>query len=161
MTDTQSITRRRVVGHIAATGTAAAGGGQAAVALANAGDAEKTNNAPAAIRIGAASCVINPQIGDWVQAASVKKRATEIRDNLEANGLYLSDGKKQILLVSCDLAVLTSPRVSAMREAVGQAIGMWGMIQARACASPSAGGRPDVSFPSPGICTRIPCSPAE
>ena len=124
MTDTQSITRRRFVGHIAATGTAAAWGGQAAVALANAGDAEKTNNAPAAIRIGAASCVINPQIGDWVQAASVRKRATEIRDNLEANGLYLSDGKKQILLVSCDLGGLEPPRVSAMREAMGRAAGI-------------------------------------
>lgn len=46
------------------------------------------------LQIGAASRIINPQVGDWVQSASVKKRATEIRDNLEANGLYLSDGRK-------------------------------------------------------------------
>ena len=95
-----------------------------AVPLAAEGDAEKTNNARAQIRVGASSCVINPQIGDWVQGAGVAKRATEIRDNLEANGLYLSDGKTQLLLVSCDLAVLTSSRVSAMREAVGQATGI-------------------------------------
>ena len=56
-------------------------------------DAEKTNNAPAPLQIGAASCVINPQIGDWVQGAGAARRATEIRDDLEANGLYLSDGK--------------------------------------------------------------------
>ena len=94
MTETQSITRRRFVGRIAATGAAAAWGGQAAVALAAEGNA---NNPPAPIRIGAVCHVINPNIGDWVQSASVKKRATAIRDNLEANGLYLSDGKKQVL----------------------------------------------------------------
>ena len=87
-------------------------------------DAEKTNNAPAPLQIGAASCVINPQIGDWVQGAGAARRATEIRDDLEANGLYLSDGKKQILLVSCDLGVLTLPRVIAMREAMGRATGI-------------------------------------
>jgi len=124
MTDAQSITRRRFVGRIAATGAAAAWGGQTAVALAAEGDAGKTNDAPAPIRVGAASCVINPNIGDWVQSASVIKRATEIRDNLEANGLYLSDGKKHILLVSCDLGGLEPPRVSAMREAMGRAAGI-------------------------------------
>lgn len=76
------------------------------------------------LKIGAASKIINPRIGDWVQSASVKKRATEIRDNLEANGLYLSDGKKQILLVSCDLGGLEPPRVIAMREAMGRAAGI-------------------------------------
>ncbi len=76
------------------------------------------------LQIGAASKVINPRIGDWVQSAGVKKRATEIRDNLEANGLYLSDGKKQILLVSCDLGGLEPPRVIAMREAMGRAAGI-------------------------------------
>lgn len=76
------------------------------------------------LQIGAASRIINPQVGDWVQSASVKKRATEIRDNLEANGLYLSDGRKQVLLVSCDLGGLEPPRVIAMREAMGRATGI-------------------------------------
>ena len=124
MTDAQSITRRRFVGRIAATGAAAAWGGQTAIAMAAEGDAGKTNDAPAPIRVGAASCVINPNIGDWVQSASVKKRATAIRDNLEANGLYLSDGKKQVLLVSCDLGGLEPPRVVAMRQAMGRAAGI-------------------------------------
>ena len=124
MTDTQSMTRRRFVGQIAATGAAAAWGGQAAVSLANEGDAEKTNHAPAPLRIGAATCVINPPVGAWVCGAGVARRATEIRDNLEAHGLYLSDGKTQILLVSCDLPNLPPSRVSAMREAMGQATGI-------------------------------------
>ena len=115
----ESMTRRRFVGHVATAAIAAAWAGQAAVSLAADDDTEESNPAP--FRIGAASCVINPQIGDWVQAAGVAKRATEIRDNLEANGLYLSDGKKQILLVSCDLGVLTLPRVIAIREAMGRA----------------------------------------
>ncbi|MCF6310869.1 MAG: hypothetical protein L3J39_00305 [Verrucomicrobiales bacterium] len=76
------------------------------------------------LQIGAVSKIINPKIGDWVQSASVKKRATAIHGNLEANGLYLSDGKMQVLLVSCDLGGLEPPRVKAMREAMGLAAGI-------------------------------------
>lgn len=119
MSSWESMTGRRFVGHVAAIGIAVAWAGQAAALLAADVDTEESNTSP--FRIGAASCVINPQIGDWVQAAGVANRATEIRDNLEANGLYLSDGKKQILLVSCDLGILTSPRVAGMREAMSQA----------------------------------------
>ena len=118
MTDTQTISRRRFVERIAATG-ALAWGSRVAVSLAN---PEKGNRSP--LLVGAASSVINPSVGAWVQGAGVAKRATEIRDNLEANALYLSDGKKQILLASCDLGVLTSPRIKAMREAMGQATGI-------------------------------------
>ncbi len=122
MSSPESMTRRRFVGYLAAMSIAVAWAGQAAILLAADVDTEESN--PAAFQIGAASCVINPQIGDWVQAAGVAKRATEIRNNLEANGLYLSDGKKQILLVSCDLGVLALPRVIAMREAMGRASGI-------------------------------------
>jgi len=117
MSSEKPMTRRRFVGRVAAVWA-----GQAAVLLAATGDTEESNPAP--FRIGAASCVIDPQIGDWVQAAGVAKRATEIRDNLEANGLYLTDGKKQMLLVSCDLGILTSPRVIAVREAMSRATGI-------------------------------------
>jgi len=122
MSSAKSVTRRCSAGPVAATGTAAAQAGPATVPLVPNDDTEES--APAPFRIGAASCVINPQIGDWVQAASVTKRVTEIRDNLEANGLYLSDGERQVLLVSCDLGILTSPRVGAMREAMGRAAGI-------------------------------------
>ncbi len=124
MANTQSITRRHFTGRIAATGVAATFGSRAADAVAAEGSAEKRNNEPTPIQVGAASCLINPRIGDWVQAASVCKRATAIRDNLEANGLYLSDGKKRVLLVSCDLGGLEPPRVRAMREAMGRAAGI-------------------------------------
>jgi len=122
MSSVKSLTRRCFVGQVAATGAAAVWAGQVAVALAAEGDADKPNPAP--FRIGAATQVINPEVDAFVQGAGVARRATAIRDNLEANGLFLSDGKTQILLISCDLAAIESPRVAKMREAIGQAIGI-------------------------------------
>jgi len=122
MTDTQSITRRRFVGHVAATGAAASLAGQAAVSLA--ANVNTGKSTPAPFQIGAASRMINPEVGDYVQGAGVARRATKIRDILEANGLFLSDGKTQILLISCDLAAIESPRVAKMREAISQATGI-------------------------------------
>jgi len=45
------------------------------------------------LRVGAASKVINNRLGAWVQGAGVQKKAKTQRDDLEANGLYLSDGR--------------------------------------------------------------------
>ena len=58
------------------------------------------------LHVGAASKVINNRLGSWVQGAGVPRTATKQRDNLEASGLYLSNGKTKLLLVSCDLAGL-------------------------------------------------------
>ncbi len=77
-----------------------------------------------ALQVGAASKVINNRVGGWVQGAGVARAATEQRDDLEANGLYLSDGKTQLLLVSCDLVGLNSVHVAALREAMGEATGI-------------------------------------
>lgn len=121
MDRTKSMTRRHFVGRIAATSAAAAWAGKAAVSLANEGDAEKMNHAPTPLQIGAATQVISPPVGAWVQGAGAARRATAVRDDLEANGLYLSDGKTQILLVSCDLVGLNSADVAAMRESMGEA----------------------------------------
>ena len=76
-------------------------------------------NAP--LQVGAASRVINNRLGNWVQGAGVPRKATKQRDDLEANGLYLSDGKTELLLVSCDLVGLNSAHVAAMREAMSRA----------------------------------------
>ncbi len=59
--------------------------------------------APPALQVGAASKVINNRVGGWVPGVGVARAATKQRDDLEANGLYLSDGNTQLLLVSCDL----------------------------------------------------------
>jgi len=81
-------------------------------------------NEPRPLQIGAASKVINNRLGSWVQGAGVPRTATKQRDDLEANGLYLTDGKTKLLLVSCDLVGLNSAHVAAMREAMGAASGM-------------------------------------
>ena len=73
------------------------------------------------LQVGAASKVINNRLGSWVQGAGQPRKATKQRDDLEANGLYLSDGKTQLLLVSCDLAGLNSAHVVAIRQAMGKA----------------------------------------
>jgi len=76
------------------------------------------------VQVGAASTIINNRLGGWVQGAGVPRQATEQRDDLEANALYLSDGKTKLLLVSCDLVSLNSAHVAAMRDAMGEATGI-------------------------------------
>ncbi len=78
----------------------------------------------APLQVGAASKVINNHVGGWVQGAGQARKATQQRDDLEANGLYLSDGQTRLLLISCDLVGLSAPHVAAMREAMGDATGI-------------------------------------
>ncbi len=75
-------------------------------------------------RIGVASRVINNEIGRWVQGAGVPRQATGIRDDLEANAIYLSDEKTDILLVSCDLVGLEPEFNVKLREAMGVSAGL-------------------------------------
>ena len=76
------------------------------------------------IKIGAASKVINNELGSAIQAATHQKRAKSIRDDLEANALFLSDGSESVLLVSCDLAGLVSGFAAAARGAMAEAAGL-------------------------------------
>ena len=77
--------------------------------------------ADGSLRIGAASKIINPAVGDWVQGAGAARQGTAIRDDLEANALYISDGKTPLLLVSCDLVGLSSDWAKRIREAMAKA----------------------------------------
>lgn len=74
--------------------------------------------------IGTAMKIINPEIGSWHQAAGTTKRGTKIRDDLEANGVYLSNGETEILLISCDLVGLESDYVVRLRETMSVAAGI-------------------------------------
>ena len=76
------------------------------------------------MEIGAASAVINPDVGSWVQGASVDNRADSIRDDLEANALYFTDTRVSLLLISCDVAGLLSGFVSQARDAMSTATGL-------------------------------------
>ena len=75
----------------------------------------------AALQVGAAIKVINNRIGGWVQGAGVARTAEKQRDDLEANGLYLSNGTTRLLLVNCDLVGLNSVHATVMREAMAEA----------------------------------------
>jgi len=76
------------------------------------------------IEAGAASRVINGEIGAFVQGAGVDNRAKRVRDDLEANALFLSADEESVLLVSCDLVGLEPAFVKTAREAMAEAAGI-------------------------------------
>ena len=74
------------------------------------------------LKIGAGTVAINGEIGAFIQGATTMMRAKRIRDDLEANALYLEDGSAKILLISCDLAGLPSDIVSKTRAAISEKV---------------------------------------
>ncbi len=72
------------------------------------------------LKIGAASIVINGEIGAWVQGAGVLKNAQRIRDDLEANALYIASEGEKLLLISCDLAAVPTDIVSEARDRISE-----------------------------------------
>jgi neutral ceramidase len=75
-------------------------------------------------RIGVASRVINNELGRWVQGAGVPIKAKQIRDDLEANAIFFTNGKTKVLIVSCDLVGLEPAYNAKLREAMGTAAGI-------------------------------------
>jgi hypothetical protein len=67
------------------------------------------------IHVGAASKIINNALGTYIQGATVNRRAKSIRDDLEANALFLSNHSESVLLISCDLAGLLLEFVATAR----------------------------------------------
>jgi len=57
-------------------------------------------------RIGSSSRIINPEPGANLMGQLFNRVSRKVRDNLEANVLYLSDGKTSVFFISCDLALL-------------------------------------------------------
>ncbi|MEX2568184.1 MAG: hypothetical protein WD431_19705 [Cyclobacteriaceae bacterium] len=76
------------------------------------------------LKIGAATKIITPELGSWVQGAGVPRKASAIRDDLEANGIYFSKGELQLLLVSCDVAGIEPDLAVQLREAMAVASGI-------------------------------------
>ena len=76
------------------------------------------------IQAGAASVVINNELGTFIQGASVDNRADAVRDDLEANGLFLHSGDEAVLLVSCDVVALPTSSVVRAREAIARETGV-------------------------------------
>lgn len=76
------------------------------------------------VEAGAASRVINNELGTQIQGASVSQQANRIRDNLEANALALNWPEHRLLLISCDLVGLETEYVATCRQAIGGAVGV-------------------------------------
>ncbi|MGI9427880.1 MAG: hypothetical protein ACR2NM_04435, partial [Bythopirellula sp.] len=83
--------------------------------------AESTDSLPPPLQAGAATIVITPPVGSWQQGAGVTRRGERIRDELEANALFLTDGKTPLLLISCDLVGLELAVVKPICEAISAA----------------------------------------
>lgn len=76
------------------------------------------------LRAGAASVVITPPLGLTVQAATHQKRARWVRDELEANALYVAGDGDGIVLVSGDLAGMEPEQVARICGRAGAAAGI-------------------------------------
>ncbi|MCK9410669.1 MAG: hypothetical protein M0Q53_00115 [Prolixibacteraceae bacterium] len=72
-------------------------------------------------QIGTSSKIINNEVGRYIQGAGIPRQATEILDNLEANAIYFSKGKYQLLMVSCDLVGIELSFAARLREKMGVA----------------------------------------
>ena len=86
--------------------------------------AHETNEKFPPLQVGAATCIITPPIGSWQQGAGVTRKGERIRDELEANVLYLTDGKTPLLLMSCDLVGLDLATVQPIRDSISAAAGI-------------------------------------
>ncbi len=74
------------------------------------------------LKSGAASAVITPELGTQIQGAGIPDQpALSVRDELEANALFLSDGNTPVLLVSCDIGSLQSEFVATARAEMAEA----------------------------------------
>ena len=80
--------------------------------------ADTTDSQPPPLRVGAATSIITPPVGSWQQGAGVTRKGERVRDELEANALYISDGQTQLLLISCDLVGLELVVVTPIRDAI-------------------------------------------
>ena len=76
------------------------------------------------INVGAAWQQINNELGTHIQGASVNQRAKSIRDDLEANVLFLGTSDDAVLLVSCDVGALQTEFATPIREAIALACGL-------------------------------------
>lgn len=74
------------------------------------------------MKAGAATLTINNELGTQIQGAGIRDQRVEaIRDDLEANALYLNDGDTDILFISCDLVGLDTGTVRQATQAIAEA----------------------------------------
>ncbi|MCD6408003.1 hypothetical protein J7L87_03020 [bacterium] len=64
--------------------------------------------------------VINCKVGDHLAGQLYPRIAERIRDDLEANALFLTDEKEKVLFISCDLVALKREYVKEVIKKIGE-----------------------------------------
>jgi neutral ceramidase len=78
----------------------------------------------AMLKAGTASRVINNEPGTEIQAATHRKTVQHIRDDLEANALWIASGETGLLFISCDLVALHFDYLQSLLPDIANAAGM-------------------------------------
>lgn len=76
------------------------------------------------IKAGAAHRTINNEIGTSIQAAGHDEKVKYIRDDLEANGLWLETSEDGLLFISCDIGGLELPHAQDLLGVMSRASGI-------------------------------------
>lgn len=72
------------------------------------------------LKVGAASRVINCKVGDPVSGMLEPRFSDRIKDDLEANAFYLSEGGQSVLIINCDLLYLTRNFVDKVASKISE-----------------------------------------
>ncbi|MCX7705142.1 MAG: hypothetical protein N2115_02645 [bacterium] len=76
------------------------------------------------ILAGAKTKKINCEIGDSLMGQLYIRKCEYIRDDLEANCLFLSNGTKKIIIISCDLGVLLPNFIEKTKKIIEERTGV-------------------------------------
>lgn len=77
------------------------------------------------MKAGAASQQINHKTGAQMQGAGIKHQPIKgIRDDLEANALFLKSGEHELLFVSCDVIAFENDYVHRYKKAIAETCGI-------------------------------------
>ena len=75
------------------------------------------------VKAGSARRIINNELGTDIQAAGHMKKVQRIRDDLEANALWLESGGRGVLFLTCDLGGLELNYVQRILPDIAEASG--------------------------------------
>ncbi len=70
------------------------------------------------LKAGASSKVINCKIGDPLAGMLSPRISDRIRDNLEANAIFFTDGDARVMLIGCDLLGLSSAYIEEVADLI-------------------------------------------
>lgn len=76
------------------------------------------------MRVGAASIVINNDLGTAIQGASTNQVVNSIRDNLEANAVFIEHEGGRLLLIGVDVVALNRTVIENAQQQIAARIGI-------------------------------------